>query len=75
MAESIRIERARFGLRGMVVSLVTGDPWLSATGVGLDPDLRKALPMAWRDLAKRSGRPLATLKALPRAAPLLRVKR
>ena len=69
---AIRIERAAFA-RGYLISLHTGDCFADAIGVGHNADLRKALPEAWRDLARNSGRTLAELKALPRTPPLLRI--
>lgn len=73
-AETVRVERSRFA-RGHVITLATESAFRDATGVGHDPDGRKSLAAAWRDLARNSGRTIAALKALPRVAPYLRIRR
>jgi hypothetical protein len=75
VGEYTRIDRARCGAAGYVVALHTGDAMRDNTGVGYDPDGRKALPAAWRDLAERTGRKLAELKALERRPAYLRTRR
>jgi hypothetical protein len=74
MAPTIRIEPARFAA-GYVIILQDGTGWKDQTGVGHDSDGRKALPAAWRDLARNCGLTVTALKALPRVPARLRIRR